>query len=1133
MQPRQIVSFRTQFFSWSITKKRILEVALVLLASGIIGYVAFRSADAQIVGPGVAQVGSGAPKTNASSSKAGSVLFFHKYVSDSSSPDQINTIVTLTNANPNDGVTVRLIAVHDCITEDKFINLAANQSRTLLLSKEFPDTAGSLVAVAVTPTGAPTQFNWLIGSAMVRDWNGFEGSYNAFSVAKRTAGPVSGKGQTFDLTFDGEQYDQLPEVVAVDNLQSASADLTLYSPSPTLADETASINAILAATLYDAQGTAYSTEINGYACGLFSSAADLWVDQPLTDILKAGQPSWASFKASDQTDAKTHKPLPVLGVSFAPVTGKPQSGAVALQVLDWLEQFTITLKAKIPTIPAAPETITQNQSDPVGGATGASESKAGSVLFYPRFVNSKAGSTLINLTNSHPAQKARVRLFFSTVAPNPHVTEKIVTIEPQQALSIKASDVTEGQRGWVMAMAISSGAQAIKFNHLIGSAHVIETSGVTASFNAIAIGKNSEGAVERNEDEVKTATLNFNDEDFDRLPAVWGMASLLNQGDHNSYLSYNRFPTTMIEPPAPRGSASVTVYDKTLGVYAGLVGAAEFDLEDLSKAISRMPAAAIQANAGWLKLSMTTPSLAVISNFAVSKIAPTLPEGWSGGLSGSSNLHILSTINSFSLTVPAGNPNNHTPIAEFAPFQYEMDARSAAGTIVRLDGTTSSDEDPDDTLTYEWYDNGQLISTSVVSDYRLSIGEHEIKLIVTDTSGEVSDPYLQGIEVKDRTAPTISRVPAEIVVTTTGTSSPATFSLPYAYDAIDGVVAVTPSRPSGSNFPLGLTTVTFTATDRTGNKATAYVDVVVIQGTSSSQAGGEPSSTAPFLPNLNDQYVKPGEIRRIVLKAEDVDGDAVTFRLSNAIPNVALGNYDPVARQATLFIGPRPANSQPSQLRIQVSDNKQQSYSTLPFLIATSDIPNSDAGGSEPTGGQSNRAPNAVIAPLPAAIEATEVDGIEVQVDGLLSTDPDLDSLSYTWSVNGQDVAQAASVTLRLGLGTNLIMLTVTDGRGGIGKATATIQVLPRSLSVRSVSPSRLTRNTTTTLVISGTGFSDGAIVYIPGNGVVPTAYFSRTESAIVVSVNVASNATPGTRQVLVINSDGQTAALRSGLIIQ
>ncbi|HEX4946045.1 MAG TPA: HYR domain-containing protein, partial [Blastocatellia bacterium] len=840
MQPRQIVSFRTHLFSPLLGgKRRTLELMLVLLAASVIGYITFHTVEAQqtIIGPGVAQVGSAAPKSNASSNKAGSVLFFHKYTSDSTRANKVNTLVTLTNTNPTDGITVRLLAIHDCLTEDKFINLAANQSRTLLISKEFPDSTGALAAVAVTPTGAPVQFNWLIGSATVSDWNGHEGSYNAFAVAKRTAGAVVGDGKTFALNFDGKQYDQLPQTIAVDNLQSPNADLTLYSPTPTLADEGGFVNAVLEASLYDSSGKAYNSKINGYTCGLYSSAADLWLDQPVNRILKGGQQGWASFTASDYSDRAKPKPLPILGVSFSTTTGKPQTGSVTMQVLDWMAQFTITLKAKVPNIPAAPEAPSTNQTDAVGGATGASESKAGSLLFYPRFVNTAQGKTQLNLTNTHPTQKARVRLFFNVVSPNSKVSEKIITIEPQQALSLNVAESTDGQRGWVMAMAIDSGAQAIKFNYLIGSAQVTESSGVTTIFNALAVGKNSEGAVKREEDDIKTAILNFDDKDFDRLPATWALSALPNQNDYNSYLSYNRFHTTLLEAPSTRGSGSITLYDKTFAVFSGLIGPAEINLEELSKIRLNptVPATSVQNNAGWFKLSMTTPSLAVISNFATGPITPTQPEGWTGGLSGSGNLHILTSTSSYALKIPSGNPNNQPPIAEFQAFPYHIEARSAAGTIVRLDATSSSDADPEDSLTYAWYVDGAMVSNAAISDYRLGIGLHEIKLIVTDTSGEQSEPYLQGVEVKDTVEPTISRVPSSIDVVAVGNNAVVNFAVPVAYDAVDGAVRVTSSHAPGSTFALGHHFVTFTATDRAGNKATTRLDINVVPGNAASQ----------------------------------------------------------------------------------------------------------------------------------------------------------------------------------------------------------------------------------------------------------------------------------------------------------
>ena len=107
-----------------------------------------------------------------------------------------------------------------------------------------------------------------------------------------------------------------PQVVAADNLQSVAADLTLYSPLPDLTDEFGATFALLDATVYDAKGKAYPTEVSGYVCGLFSAASDIWTDQPLNTILKSGQPGWASFKATDKANEKKPKPLPtdMLGI---------------------------------------------------------------------------------------------------------------------------------------------------------------------------------------------------------------------------------------------------------------------------------------------------------------------------------------------------------------------------------------------------------------------------------------------------------------------------------------------------------------------------------------------------------------------------------------------------------------------------------------------------------------------------------------------------------------------------------------------------------------------------------------------------------------------------------------------------
>ena len=122
---------------------------------------------------------------------------------------------------------------------------------------------------------------------------------------------------------------------------------------------------------------------------------------------------------------------------------------------------------------------------------------------------------------------------------------------------------------------------------------------------------------------------------------------------------------------------------------------------------------------------------------------------------------------------------------------------------------------------------------------------------------------------------------------------------------------------------------------------------------------------------------------------------------------------------------------------------------------------------------------------------------------------------------------------MKFGIGTHTITLTVNDGRGGIGTASTTIQVLPRPLSVKSISPPRMSPNSQAILVISGAGFAPRATVYITGVGVVTDDYLTRSETSITIFARAFSFATQGTRDIIVTNPDGKSATLRAGLTIQ
>ena len=78
----------------------------------------------------------------------------------------------------------------------------------------------------------------------------------------------------------------------------------------------------------------------------------------------------------------------------------------------------------------------------------------------------------------------------------------------------------------------------------------------------------------------------------------------------------------------------------------------------------------------------------------------------------------------------------------------------------------------------------------------------------------------------DVTVPVINACPANIAVQTATTSATATWTAPTATDNCSNPT-LTSTHVSGATFPLGATTVTYTATDNNGNKATCIFTVTV------------------------------------------------------------------------------------------------------------------------------------------------------------------------------------------------------------------------------------------------------------------------------------------------------------------
>ncbi len=194
----------------------------------------------------------------------------------------------------------------------------------------------------------------------------------------------------------------------------------------------------------------------------------------------------------------------------------------------------------------------------------------------------------------------------------------------------------------------------------------------------------------------------------------------------------------------------------------------------------------------------------------------------------------------FNVTVTESAPNNRPPAANANTLNTPIEATSASGGQVTLSGSGS---DPDgDALSFAWFDGNTQIATSATATVSLGLGTHSIRLTVADNRGGTFSTPAQTVVVQDTTPPALANVPADVTTPATSASGAnVTFTLPTASDLVDGNVVVTAEPAAGALFPVGVTTVNFTARDTRGNVGRAAFRVTVTP--SGSPGGGAAAFT--------------------------------------------------------------------------------------------------------------------------------------------------------------------------------------------------------------------------------------------------------------------------------------------------
>jgi len=185
----------------------------------------------------------GNPIEIGSDMKAGSILAYTHYNSNSNNSSATDTRINITNTHPTASVVVHFFFVGGCNVADFKAELTQNQTYSFLTSDFDPDTAGYILAVAEDQVGLPIAWNYLIGDLYTKLANTFSVNLGAIAYAARydfntqgnsanAAADTLTSGETVQISFGGAvgtggSYDSLGRSFAVDNIPSrAGGDIT-------------------------------------------------------------------------------------------------------------------------------------------------------------------------------------------------------------------------------------------------------------------------------------------------------------------------------------------------------------------------------------------------------------------------------------------------------------------------------------------------------------------------------------------------------------------------------------------------------------------------------------------------------------------------------------------------------------------------------------------------------------------------------------------------------------------------------------------------------------------------------------------------------------------------------------------
>ncbi|RMH21383.1 MAG: PKD domain-containing protein [Gemmatimonadetes bacterium] len=391
-------------------------------------------------------------------------------------------------------------------------------------------------------------------------------------------------------------------------------------------------------------------------------------------------------------------------------------------------------------------------------------------------------------------------------------------------------------------------------------------------------------------------------------------------------------------------------------------------------------------------------------------------------------------------------PSNRPPVARVSASPQTVPQNDGNRTVVRLDGSASSDPDGDP-LSFQWdVPSGTFVNgtgpTSPVADVTFpGVAPYTVTLTVSDGRGASASAQVTiqlgpanqpPSAVVTATPDSVARGDANttvVVLDGSGSSDPDGDALTFDWDVpgatfVGGTDQTSPAPqvtfPGTADYA-----VTLVVSDGRGGADTASTTVRVFDPPPA--GNGAPTAVATADPDS----VPAGDGNTTVVTLDgsgssDPDGDTLTFQWT--VPNGT-------------FVGGTTA----SDVSPQVTFPGNADY-TVTLIV-------DDGRGAADTasvvvrvfGG--NQAPTAVISANRTSVPAGDGNQTVVRLDGSGSTDPDGDALTFAWTVpggtfvNGTTPSDAVIEVTFPGAAPYTVTLTVDDGHGHTAQAQITITV--------------------------------------------------------------------------------------------